>query len=269
MNRYNISNSKNFKDCFDENTMSATIQKYGNLVSEFFTCITENIVLQNESHFLFILQRGLETIKHCFKMIYMYSKNLDLTIYHCKKAFYYYIEFIGQIGDDNHTYLQLNSKDATLFVYKKTIFKIDDDFKKGFVANDVDKIHMETITIVIDIYHELIMTIISKNIDSDRENIFRYGIRQSYKILDKLYIKNKPISYNLNNLSVILYFIYSIKDPNIDNIKYVAICEYFIKKIKKKPIAIELLQEKLYNNECRVYLKNYTGLRFINWLFAQ
>ena len=60
-------------------------------------------------------------------MLYMYTKNLEITMHHCKKAYCYYVEFIGQIGDDNHSFLQLNSKDATLFVYKKTIFEINNN----------------------------------------------------------------------------------------------------------------------------------------------
>ena len=57
----------------------------------------------------------------------MYTKNIELTMFHSKKALYYYIEFIGQISDVSvhHSYLQLNSKDATLFVYKKTIYDIN------------------------------------------------------------------------------------------------------------------------------------------------
>ena len=127
---YNIANIKNFHFSFSKENIKDVKDKYAILISEFLLCTVENIIVQNEKYFMFILQRGLETIKHCFKMIYMYTRNLDLTIYHCKKAFCYYVEFIGQIGDDNHTYLQLNSKDATLFVYKKTIFEIDNDYRK-------------------------------------------------------------------------------------------------------------------------------------------
>jgi hypothetical protein len=271
MEHYNISNIKNFNLTFNEKSIPITIQKYNDLISDFFDCLIENIVLKNEKYFLFILQRGLETIKHCFKMIYMYSKNLDIAIYHSKKAFCYYVEFIGQIGDDNHTYLQLNSKDATLFVYKKTIFEIDIEFRKNFEMCEDGKQHMEIITNIIDIYHELIMSMMAnvKNIYNTKETNFKYCIQRSCKIVDKLYVKNKEFQYNSKNLSVILYFIYAIKDPNIDNVKYSAICEYFVKKIKKKPITIEFLQKKLYMNECVVNLNNYTGLRFINWLFTK
>ena len=32
-----------------------------------------------------------------------------------------------------HAYLQLNSRDATLFVYKKTIYEINNDHKKNII----------------------------------------------------------------------------------------------------------------------------------------
>jgi hypothetical protein len=129
---YNLANINNFNLSFNTENIKTVKEKYTMLVAEFLLCAAENIIVQNEKYFVFVLQRGLETIKHCFKMIYMYTRNLDLTIYHCKKAFCYYVEFIGQIGDDHHTYLQLTSKDATMFVYKKTIFEIDNSYRKKF-----------------------------------------------------------------------------------------------------------------------------------------
>ena len=82
----------------------------------------------------------------------MYTKNLELTVHHCKKAFLYYVEFIGQIGDDNHTFLQLNSKDATLFVYKKTIFDINNEYKKKvtYTLNETKKLKCETHTLILN-----------------------------------------------------------------------------------------------------------------------
>ena len=48
-----------------------------------------------------------------------------MSILYCKKTLRYYIEFMGQLGEDGNTFLQLNSKDAVLFVYTKTIFEIE------------------------------------------------------------------------------------------------------------------------------------------------
>ena len=95
---YNIANIKNFHSSFSKENIKDVKDKYAILISEFLLCTVENIIVQNEKYFMFVLQRGLETIKHCFKMIYMYTRNLDLTIYHCKKAFCYYVEFIQYIN---------------------------------------------------------------------------------------------------------------------------------------------------------------------------
>ena len=76
----------------------------------------------------------MKTIKHIFNTLILYTKNLELTTYH-KKAYLFYVEFIGQIGEDNNKGLQLNSKDATLSVYKKTIFEINNDFRQSYITN--------------------------------------------------------------------------------------------------------------------------------------
>lgn len=52
---------------------------------------------------------------------------MDLTFYHCQKGYYYYIEFIEQISSIDHVFLQLNSKDASTYVYKKTIYELDSE----------------------------------------------------------------------------------------------------------------------------------------------
>ena len=101
---YNISDIKNFKCNYETLDVSLVIDKFNIVMTEFLLCITQNIIVQNDEYLLFVIQRGLETLKHCFKMLYMYTKNLDLTVHHCKKAYCYYVEFIGQIGDDNNKY---------------------------------------------------------------------------------------------------------------------------------------------------------------------
>ena len=106
--------------------------RYINLINHFLDHIKKHVLIQNQSYFIFVIERGLETISHIFLFLFMYTKNFDLTMHHCKKSFFYYIEFIGQIGDDNHTYLQLSSKDAALFVLKKTIFEINHKHRQHF-----------------------------------------------------------------------------------------------------------------------------------------
>ncbi len=119
-----IFETKNYNKSLNTNTKTI-LRKFCGLVNEYLFHITENIIIQNHEYYIFIVLRGLSTIKHIFNILLMYTKNLELTVYHTKKAYLFYVEFIGQIREDNNSYLQLNSKDATLFVYKKTIFEIN------------------------------------------------------------------------------------------------------------------------------------------------
>ena len=270
MNSVNcISNTKNFISSFNIKSLPAVIDKYNLLISEFFLCAIENIAIQNDKYYIFVIQRGLETLKHCFKMIYMYTKNIELTMYHCKKAFCYYIEFIGQIGDDNNSYLQLNSKDAALFVYKKTVFEIDNNFRKKFVLPSEELIYLDVMTSIIDIYHEIVMNIISKEDDliNKKESVVHFTLQKTSKIIDKIFIKDMSLEENLKNLKIVLFFIYAIKEIFEDNITYCNVCECFIKKLRKKCITIDKLREKLFRNDLSLYVKSYTPLRFVNWLF--
>jgi hypothetical protein len=93
--------------------------------------ISEKTTMKNKLYYKFIFERGIETLLHVFSIIFYYTKNLELTFYHTQKAYYFYIEFIEQISDDNVTFLQLSSRDAVMFVYKKTIFDINNEYKKN------------------------------------------------------------------------------------------------------------------------------------------
>jgi hypothetical protein len=108
------------------------LTKFVSVILEYLSLIEEKIHMKNPDCYKFIVMRGLETIIHVFSMLFYYTQNLDLTYYHSQKAYYFYIEFIEQISDDNVSFLQLSSRDATTFVYKKTIYEINSEYKKTF-----------------------------------------------------------------------------------------------------------------------------------------
>ena len=132
------------------------ILTYKKLIIEFIDHSINSNIFKNKTYFLFIIKRGLIAIKHIFKMLLLYTKNLEFTVYHCKKAYVYYIEFIGQIGEDGNTYLQLNSKDATLFIYKKSIYEINNDYKKKFTINKKTKKIMDIICKFTNVLNKLL-----------------------------------------------------------------------------------------------------------------
>lgn len=121
-----------------ENTTTEIFVMYMGIVQEFLVQCMDSIFITDVSYYRYIILKGIETIAHVFRNLLLYTNNLNITYHHSQKAFYYYVEFIGQIGEESHSFLQLNSKDATLFVYKKTIFDIKKDFSSHYKGDTTE-----------------------------------------------------------------------------------------------------------------------------------
>ena len=116
MAQYSLETLDNYLETYDV-PESDIFAKYVNLLSEFTSQAQTSIAISNLEYYKYVVIKGIETITHVFRMLLLYTKNIELSYFNCKKALYYYIEFIGQIGEDNHEFLKLTSKDASLFVY--------------------------------------------------------------------------------------------------------------------------------------------------------
>jgi hypothetical protein len=110
----------------DVEIMNSYILIIQNLLNHIHT----NITITKEEYLKYIIIYGIESITHIYKLLLLYTKNKALTLHHCDKCVLFYVEFITQIGDDNHSFLQLTSKDAIMFLYKKTLFELDETYVK-------------------------------------------------------------------------------------------------------------------------------------------
>lgn len=133
------------KQTFDKElnrSIPEVLNKYVSLVCEYYEFIGEKTIIHNKQY-PYLRMRGLDTISHVFFMILFYTKNLELTYYHSQKSFYLYVEFIEQILDVQHTFLHLTPIDASIFVYKKTIYEISQEYRKEYENLDetYDRIH--------------------------------------------------------------------------------------------------------------------------------
>jgi|688.fasta_scaffold406861_2 hypothetical protein len=127
--KHSLTNPDNYKKSIDC-SISIVIEKYFNLILDYYNNIYSIVHFKNNTYSKYIIIRGLDTLTNVFLNILSSTKNIDLTYFHCQKAFYFYIEFIDQISDDEKTFLQLTSRDATTYVYKKTIFEICQEHRK-------------------------------------------------------------------------------------------------------------------------------------------
>ena len=257
-NTYDLHNKDNFNKTLDI-SLNDVINKYSELVIEYLTFIYENIKVQNLTYSKFIVIRGLETITNVFSIILYYTKNIDLTYFQCQKSFYYYVEFIGQITEEQHTFLQLNSRDAITYVYKKTIFEINNDFKKNMLPlTKENEKKFDLINIYIKIYKILLLKII--NTDSKINTINIDNFKNSCNKLNNTKI-------DIDNL-YILESLVSILDNKINNIeKFFEIFLLYLKKINKKTDIIKKLKDKIYLEDFNLYIEESSD-KFISWIIT-
>ena len=102
-------------------------EHFKKLIIEYFEFINRDekkIVTENNEMFKFTLIRGLETIGHVYKLILLHTNNVSAAIYHSQRSICLYVEFILQIMENSQTFLKLTTKDAVLYVYRETIFRL-------------------------------------------------------------------------------------------------------------------------------------------------
>ena len=258
MSRNHVQNIDNYNITFQDN-YSTVFAKYMLIINEYLKHYLDNIYIQNSTYYKYVLNRGIGTIDNIFKILLIYTKNLDMVFYNCQKAYIYYIEFIGQIGDDNHTFLQLNSKDASLFVYKKTIFEINNDARKDYISDELSNKLIYNIDMLIKIYNTILFRLITSNTIINVIKIVNTDLQNTMQKIIKLCLDTNDTC----KLTAILIFSIHCKKENI--IDYIDI---FIKKIKKKSsINIIKLEQYLLDDNCNSMI--LLPLKYINLLLTQ
>lgn len=264
-NHYSLYDTNNYKTELT-NTIGDIVNKYNILLIEYLKFIHENSnsISSNNKYNKFIIERGLETITHVFMLILYYSNNVDMAYYHGQKSFYFYVEFIEQISKEQHTFLNLSSRDASMFVYKKTIFEISNDVRKyGKIINNQEKLDLLTINIRIFkniVYFSLQHTCSVNELVKYIEDICNKLLKYKFTCQDYTIIENFIHLMNLEELQILT--------------KYYEIIDLFIQKYSKiHPTSTTTmneikLKEKFYNNENENTKMNDTPEKFIKWIFS-
>ena len=240
-NELTIYNMECYNTEIDADTNEIVI-KLHELLIEFIGFITENIKLKNLKIYRFIIIRGLNTVTNVFNHLLLYTKNLNLTCLYSQKAYYYYIEFISQITDDDNIFLQLTSRDTMVYVYKKTIYCIPKDIQ----MNISNSIHSEKTNEILNIYNlyvhlyeNILIKIIhdgelNSEIITKLENLFIFTELTNYNMMTIDYM-NDVVNNLCNKIKEVDYFIdicwFVIK--YIQEFQYMNTQEELNQKIKK------------------------------------
>jgi hypothetical protein len=207
--KYSLQSNVNYNKSINCD-LSEVKHKYLFVINDYLN----NIKLNKKENSKFIILRGLETISHVFNIILYFTKNLEITHFYSEKSFYLYIEFINQITNDSNKFLQLCSRDASVYVYKKTIFDINNEYRKNCDEESDNKM-CETIFQKMYNFTYLIKIIILYVLEYN--NSFNEKIITIQKLLNSLNINNNlsqekidaicEISHiqNISNFSIEIY----------------------------------------------------------------
>ena len=280
--QYLLYNVDNYKANI-QNTLPEILTKFIEVLIEYMRLISEKINIKNKQYYIYIFERGIETLIHIFSMIFYYTKNLELTFYHSQKAYYFYIEFIEQISDDNITFLQLSSRDALMFVYKKTIFEINNDYKKtNRFLTDEERNIISYIETNISIYKKLVSFILYHN-DFKYENKIEYINIGCDKIQEISICFNKCIKTKSISLFIDLLQNKNIESP-LSICQFFKLLDEFISKLKEQISKKSLNKKghkgnkenkeknliyKIYHCDVYNYINEYGTSSLIKFLFTE
>jgi hypothetical protein len=145
------------------NNLESIIELYLKLVKIYLSLFKKNITTKKKYYIKYIYKKGLMVLKNIFLIILANVNNTNFTYYHCEKGIYYYTEFISQIENEN-SFLKLNTNDAVIFVYKKTIYNINKKLVKNINYNKIKEINK-------------IITFIEKFINEDNINLLENNLQ--------------------------------------------------------------------------------------------
>jgi hypothetical protein len=272
---YLLHNTDNY-NLLIQNTSQEILTKFTEVIIDYMRLISEKINIKNKHYYVFIFERGIEMIVHIFSIIFYYTKNLDLTFYHSQKAYYFYIEFIEQISDDNITFLQLSSRDALLFVYKKTIYELNNDHKKTISPLTSDELNtLSCVDAYISVYKKIVNFIINH-----KDFIYENKIQHIYMCYNKIHKHSLVLNKNKikkNGIDCIYLLINLLS--NINNKDTITIDVFFntleelLKHlyIKKKVLddkTIKCIRNKIYECDISNYVEISGVETLVEYIFA-
>ena len=257
----------------DEMTCSSSeaFAKYGLLIGEYLRLAggSQKCATTDDLRFRYVVINGIRTLTHVFRMLLLYTRNLDATWYHCQKAAYYYVEFMGQIGADANGFLQLNAKDAALFVYKKSIFEINSEKRKEFgsmVGHDDLLDNIDTLTgvfgkCVAEVIAELHATT-SRGDIADKVNQACTALSRS---LLNLALVGSEEKYR-DRLNAVKWFDQATAGWGAERIP---IFELFVRKIRPHRPSLARLESRANSTQHCKTLACSSPIAYISWLLGR
>lgn len=244
---YLLADKNNYKEEL-ETDKNSILNKYITIVIEYLIYLFESNILTKNSKILeFVIIRGLDTITHVFLNLLCCTKNIELVFFHCEKSLYFYLEFVSQIAHEDRSFLQLTSRDACSYVYKKTIYDVPHDLKNKH-CSEKTKETINIVSINIDVYKLILYKMINKMIKSPN------NIKQTLNVFYELVTPLNALNLNEHDLKLIHIFINMLNYNTSDLDILILFLEKLLKKIGNQPTILHNLTVD------KIHSINYTEL---------
>lgn len=248
IDKFILQNLENYyKQLHDE--PPSLFMKYIELNNNYLMMCIDNIQIHDENYKKYVIKKGGEMIEHIFNFILYYTLNPELTYHHCEQGFIYYIEFIGQMminGDSSG--LSLSTKDAILFVFKKTIFDISKESRElNPIKNEDDK-KLKAIKNLTITYKNLLFLYIDGLLFTNDKIVKETETRCIKNIVANILYSEIENNDDTINTDIINYFIDFIRTKeDLSSYNKLNVIELFVKKCNKQNVVIEKLKFNLQN----------------------
>ena len=139
---YSLNDSNNYKYEL-QHSSSSLLDIYLKLMISYIkeyceSKYTKRLYLINSNLYYHLLNKGVDTVSHIFKILLINTKNIELTDHYCRKAITMYIEFLNE--NNEHDDNKISYKHASLFSYGNTIYKLNKSYCK--VSTNILDEHM-------------------------------------------------------------------------------------------------------------------------------
>ena len=269
-----LDNVENYKPSI-EVSESVLFLKYVGLIHELIECCSESLIIKNKNYLKYIMIKGIQNTLYIYTFLLLYTNNVDLSVYHTQKSILYYIEFVGQLGEDSHNLLKLNTQDATLFIYKKTIFDVNNEHRKKFVESEDTKYKLEILEQYNDIYNKLVIHLIDtyEFTGNSMSEIQKILFTKIYKIVETLiqipllcYHCNIDVKTKLDHNKELVSIILNCNKMDIIRKNLWYLIDSIVKMGIRKNINIDIIKQKLTEEDNDKKMKHMSMSKLVTYL---
>jgi hypothetical protein len=245
-----------------------------------YMLFAKNICTTNKTLYNYLLEKGISTINYIFKLMLLYTKNLDLTNHYCRQTIGYYLEFIEQ-NMQHEDYDKINYNNASRFSYSKTIDKLVKQYRKIsynelddntaellFIVEEKEKENYSIMNTLIEVYNKLVVLSASAVGAGSSANVVGANAvgANAVDIQYLLHVATHEL-YSREKLDVLLAFINNFPFQCLDAValNYIyCFCEHFKADLPSKDAIIQ----KLSSDASKIRLQKDTMEAYIGWVMV-